>query len=63
MTTITQKAPVQQEVCPGAGDEDLDPRHDLGPVRDVRGLAAGWLTIRVAYDGRDMELMVISPHP
>jgi Uma2 family endonuclease len=62
MTTITQKAPVLQEVCPGAETRILIPNMTW----DQYATFAGWLPdssrIRVAYDGRDMELMVVSPN-
>jgi Uma2 family endonuclease len=62
MATITQKAPVRQEVYPGAETRILIPNMTW----DQYATVAGWLPdssrIRVAYDGRDMELMVVSPN-
>jgi hypothetical protein len=62
MTIMTRKTPVRQEVHLGEETRILIPNMNC----DQYATFAGWLPdgsrVRVAFDGRNMELMVTNPN-
>jgi Uma2 family endonuclease len=62
MTTMTQKPPARQEVQPGGETRILIPDMTFKQYATFVGWLRQGSHLRVAFDGKDMELMVTSPN-